>query len=105
MAAWAVLLAVYRRPFVDEVADRDLAAEGRAFLLLECGHGGDGRHDIGTGCGRGGGHEPGDRLAVAGDGNGLAVLNPLQELGQVGLGFVGTDGVNNAPKFDWSRPV
>jgi hypothetical protein len=79
---------------VDEVADSDLAAEGRAFLLLELGHRRDGSGNIGAGHAGGGGHQAGDRLAVAGDGDGFAVLDPLQKLGQVGLGFVRTDSVD-----------
>ena len=34
-----------------------------------------------------GGHQPGDGLAVLGDGEFLALGHPLQELGQVGLGL------------------
>jgi hypothetical protein len=34
-------------------------------------------------------HEVGNRLAVAGDGNGLAVLDHPKEFGQPGLGFGG----------------
>src|SRR5271157_4426751 len=84
----AVRTATLAAVFVHEVADGELAAEGRGFFLLESGHGGDRFGDAGPLNRRRGGKKACDGLAVAGDGEGLAVFNPFEQLGQVRLRLV-----------------
>src|SRR5262245_26317872 len=65
--------------FLHQIADRDAFAErvalAEGFQLLN-----DPPH-VGLGFGGNGGHQPGDGLAVLGDGDLLALGDPLQELG------------------------
>ena len=72
--------------FVDEVADGDLAAEGRPFLLLEFHHGGDCMRSGRARIDGDGGYQPGDGFTVAGNGDGFSSLDPLQQLRQMRLG-------------------
>ena len=70
--------------FVDHLADAEVAeGASRAELL----HGGDGGADIGRRLGGRGRHEPGDGLAVLGDGDLFPLRDALEDLGRVSLGL------------------